>query len=54
VGRRRGPGFLAAEFGESPFAAVFVDAVDGRVYIGRDAEVELCGRASVPALVQTS
>lgn len=44
--------FLAAQFGEPPFAVVFVDTADSQVYIGRDAAVELCDRASVPALVQ--
>lgn len=44
--------FLAAQFGEPPFAVVFVDAAAGRVHLGREAAVELCGRAGVPALVR--
>ncbi len=44
--------FLAAQFGEPPFAVVFVDGPAGRVHVGREAAVELCERAGVPALVR--
>lgn len=44
--------FLGAQFGDPPFAVVFVDAASEQVYIGRKAAVELCDRAGVPALVQ--
>ncbi|KYH27802.1 hypothetical protein HAPAU_04730 [Halalkalicoccus paucihalophilus] len=44
--------FLAAQFEEVPFALVFVDSEEGRVYAGRAAASELCERASLPVLVQ--
>lgn len=44
--------FLAAQFGDPPFAVVFVDVADERVYVGRDAAVEVCERAGVPALAR--
>lgn len=44
--------FLDAQFGDRPFALVFVDGADGTVYVGREAARELCERAGVPALVQ--
>lgn len=44
--------FLAAQFGEVPFALVLVDRKDGTVWIGRAAARELCERAGLPALVQ--
>ncbi|UPV73679.1 DUF393 domain-containing protein [Halorussus limi] len=44
--------FLAAQFGETPFALVFADSREGRVYVGREAARELCDRAGMPVLVQ--
>jgi predicted DCC family thiol-disulfide oxidoreductase YuxK len=44
--------FLAAQFEEVPFALVFVDSEEGRVYAGRAAASELCERAGLPVLVQ--
>lgn len=44
--------FLAAQFEETPFALVFIDADESRVYVGREAGRELCNRAGVPVLVQ--
>ena len=44
--------FLDAQFGEVPFALVFVDREDERVWTGREAARELCERAGVPVLVQ--
>lgn len=44
--------FLDAQFGETPFALVFADAREERVYVGRDAARELCERAGMPVLVQ--
>lgn len=44
--------FLNAQFGDTPFALVFVDREDGLVWTGREAARELCDRAGVPALVQ--
>lgn len=44
--------FLRAQFDDPPFAVVFVDADADRVFVGRDAAVEVCARAGVPALVQ--
>ncbi len=44
--------FLDAQFGETPFALVFADTEDGRVYVGREAARELCERAGVPALIR--
>ncbi len=43
--------FLDAQFGETPFALVFADREDGRVYVGREAARELCERAGLPTLV---
>ncbi|WP_435178283.1 DCC1-like thiol-disulfide oxidoreductase family protein [Halorussus sp. AFM4] len=44
--------FLAAQFGEAPFALVFADERECRVYVGREAARELCDRAGMPVLVQ--
>lgn len=44
--------FLEAQFETAPFALVFADVRDERVYLGRDAAVELCERAGLPVLVQ--
>lgn len=44
--------FLAAQFDEVPFALVFVDNEEERVYAGRAAARELCERAGLPVLVQ--
>lgn len=44
--------FLAAQFEEVPFALVFVDYEEERVYAGRAAASELCERAGLPVLVQ--
>ena len=44
--------FLEAQFGETPFALVFADSRDERVYVGREAARELCDRAGMPVLVQ--
>lgn len=44
--------FLEAQFDDRPFALVFVDGADGRVYAGREAATELCDRAGMPVLVQ--
>lgn len=44
--------FLEAQFGEAPFALVFVDGDAGRVYAGREAARELCERAGMPVLLQ--
>ena len=44
--------FLSAQFGETPFALVFADSREERVYVGREAARELCDRAGMPALVQ--
>lgn len=43
--------FLEAQFGETPFAVVLVDASEGRVYAGRSAAGELARRAGAPGLV---
>lgn len=43
--------FLDAQFGAVPFALVFVDRADERVYVGREAARELCERAGLPVLV---
>lgn len=43
--------FLDAQFDETPFALVFVDDEEGRVYVGREAARELCERAGMPTLV---
>jgi predicted DCC family thiol-disulfide oxidoreductase YuxK len=43
--------FLAAQFGEAPFALAFADVQEERVYIGREAARELCERAGVPVLI---
>jgi predicted DCC family thiol-disulfide oxidoreductase YuxK len=54
----RAQAFLEAQFGETPFALVFVDAGPdaahdaGTVYVGRAAARELCERAGMPALIQ--
>jgi predicted DCC family thiol-disulfide oxidoreductase YuxK len=42
--------FLAAQFGETPFALVFADSREERVYVGREAARELCERAGMPVL----
>ena len=42
---------LEAQFGETPFALVFADGREGRVYVGREAARELCDRAGMPVLV---
>jgi predicted DCC family thiol-disulfide oxidoreductase YuxK len=44
--------FLEAQFGETPFALVFADRREERVYVGREAARELCDRAGMPVLVQ--
>lgn len=44
--------FLAAQFGDPPFALVLVDAEARRVDAGRDAARELCDRAGLPVLVR--
>jgi len=44
--------FLDAQFGDAPFALVFVDPNEGTVYVGREAARELSDRAGLPALVQ--
>jgi hypothetical protein len=44
--------FLEAQFGETPFALVFADRGEERVYVGREAARELCDRAGMPVLVQ--
>ncbi len=43
--------FLDAQFDETPFALVFAEREEGRVYVGRDAARELCERAGMPTLV---
>jgi len=43
--------FLDAQFGERPFAMVFVDPAEGRVYAGRSAAAELAERAGTPGIV---
>lgn len=43
--------FLDAQFAEAPFALVFADVEEGRVYTGREAARELCERAGLPVLV---
>lgn len=42
--------FLAAQFGETPFAMVLVDRSTGTVYAGRAAANELADRAGLPSL----
>ncbi|WP_158056871.1 DCC1-like thiol-disulfide oxidoreductase family protein [Halorussus halophilus] len=44
--------FLRAQFGETPFAMVFVDRDEQQVWVGREAARELCERAGMPTLVQ--
>ncbi|MFB6103061.1 MAG: DUF393 domain-containing protein [Haloplanus sp.] len=44
--------FLEAQFGEVPFALVFVDPREETVYVGREAASELCDRAGLPVLVR--
>ncbi|MCL7417028.1 MAG: DUF393 domain-containing protein [Halalkalicoccus sp.] len=44
--------FLAAQFEEVPFALVFVDSREERVYAGRAAASELCERAGLPVLIR--
>ncbi|WP_135826237.1 DCC1-like thiol-disulfide oxidoreductase family protein [Halorussus ruber] len=44
--------FLEAQFGETPFALVFADRREERVYVGREAARELCDRAGMPVLVR--
>ena len=43
--------FLDAQFEDVPFALVFADVEEGRVYVGREAARELCERAGLPVLV---
>ncbi|ELZ53375.1 MULTISPECIES: hypothetical protein [Halorubrum] len=43
--------FLDAQFGSRPFAMVFVDPVERRVYAGRSAAEELAERAGTPEIV---
>lgn len=43
--------FLAAQFGETPFAMVLADRRENRVYAGRAAAKELADRAGMPGLV---
>ena len=43
--------FLDAQFGSRPFAMVFVDPVERRVYAGRSAAEELADRAGTPGIV---
>ena len=43
--------FLEAQFDDVPFALVFADVEEGRVYVGREAARELCERAGLPVLV---
>lgn len=43
--------FLAAQFGETPFALVFADSEAECVYLGREAARELCERAGLPVLI---
>lgn len=43
--------FLEAQFGETPFAMVLVDAAEQRVYAGRSAAEELARRAGMPDIV---
>ena len=49
---RAAQSFLEAQFDEIPFALVFADSEEGRVYVGREAARELCERAGVPTLIQ--
>lgn len=44
--------FLRAQFGETPFALVFADSEEARVYVGREAARELCERAGLPVLIR--
>lgn len=44
--------FLEAQFGETPFALVFVDREAGVVRVGRDAAADLCERAGMPTLIR--
>nr|WP_223301806.1 DCC1-like thiol-disulfide oxidoreductase family protein [Haladaptatus sp. R4] len=44
--------FLEAQFDATPFALVFADNEEGRVYVGREAARELCERAGVPVLIR--
>ncbi|GAB6878754.1 hypothetical protein JCM17823_10280 [Halorubrum gandharaense] len=43
--------FLDAQFGARPFAMVFVDPAESRVYAGRAAAEELAERAGTPGIV---
>ena len=43
--------FLDAQFGSRPFAMVFVDPVERRVFAGRSAAEELANRAGTPGIV---
>jgi hypothetical protein len=43
--------FLDAQFGSRPFAMVFVDPDEERVYAGRSAAEELADRAGTPGIV---
>ncbi|WP_276271929.1 DCC1-like thiol-disulfide oxidoreductase family protein [Haloarcula litorea] len=47
----RAQSFLDAQFGDTPFAMVLVDADEGRVHAGRAAAEELAGRAGMPGIV---
>jgi hypothetical protein len=44
-------GFLDAQFGERPFAMVFVDPAERMVYAGRNAARELAERAGTPGII---
>ncbi|RZH66872.1 thiol-disulfide oxidoreductase DCC family protein [Natrinema altunense] len=44
--------FLAAQFGDTPFALFFVDIEAETVWAGRAAATELCERAGLPVLVR--
>ncbi|QCJ45621.1 DCC1-like thiol-disulfide oxidoreductase family protein [Haloprofundus sp. MHR1] len=44
---------LEAQFGETPFAMVLVDARRGRAYAGRSAAEELADRAGTPGIVSS-
>jgi hypothetical protein len=51
VGDDPAQAFLDAQFGETPFALVFADRAQDRVYVGREAARELCERAGLPVLI---
>jgi predicted DCC family thiol-disulfide oxidoreductase YuxK len=44
--------FLDTQFDEAPFALVFADSREERVYLGEEAARELCERAGLPVLIQ--